>query len=31
MMDRTAILDAMGALKLFGMRAGYDDILSSAV
>jgi len=31
MMDRTTILDAMGALKLYGMRAGYDDILTSAV
>jgi DNA replication protein DnaC len=31
MMDRSAILDAMGALKLYGMRAGYDDILTSAV
>jgi len=31
MMDRTAILDAMGALKLYGMRAGYDDILTAAV
>jgi DNA replication protein DnaC len=31
MMDRTAILDAMGTLKLYGMRAGYDEIVAAAV
>ena len=31
MMDRTEILSTMGALKLFGMKAGYDEIVSAAV
>ena len=31
MMDRTEILATMGALKLFGMKAGYDEIVSTAV
>ena len=31
MMERAAILDAMGGLKLFGMRAAYDEIVASAV
>ena len=31
MMDRTEILSTMGALKLFGMKAGYDEIVSTAV
>jgi len=31
MMDRAAILDAMGTLKLYGMRAGYDEIVAAAV
>jgi len=30
-MDRTEILSTMGALKLFGMKAGYDEIVSTAV
>jgi len=30
MMDRTEILATMGALKLFGMKAGYDEIVSVA-
>jgi DNA replication protein DnaC len=31
MMDRTEILATMGDLKLFGMRAGYDEIVATAV
>jgi len=31
MMERSEILDAMGGLKLFGMRAAYDEIVASAV
>ncbi len=31
MMDRTEILATMGALKLFGMKAGYDEIVTTAV
>ncbi|MEO0762816.1 MAG: IS21-like element helper ATPase IstB [Pseudomonadota bacterium] len=31
MMDRTEILTTMGDLKLFGMRAGYDEIVATAV
>ena len=31
MMERTEILATMGALKLFGMKAGYDEIVSTAV
>ncbi len=31
MMERTEILAAMGGLKLFGMRAAYDEIVSTAV
>ncbi len=31
MMERTEILTAMGGLKLFGMRAAYDEIVASAV
>jgi DNA replication protein DnaC len=31
MMDRTEILNTMGALKLFGMKAGYDEIIATAV
>jgi hypothetical protein len=30
-MERAAILDAMGGLKLFGMRAAYDKIVATAV
>jgi DNA replication protein DnaC len=30
-MDRTEILDLMGELKLFGMRGGYDEIMSTGV
>ena len=30
-MERSDILDAMGKLKLFGMKAGYDEILSTAI
>ncbi len=31
MMERSEILDAMGGLKLFGMRAAYDEIVATAV
>ena len=31
MMERSEILDAMGGLKLFGMRAAYDEIVGTAV
>jgi len=30
-MERSEILDAMGKLKLFGMKAAYDEILTTAV
>jgi len=30
-MERSDILDAMGKLKLFGMKAAYDEILTTAV
>src|SRR5258708_2552283 len=31
MMERSEILTAMGELKLYGMKAAYDEILSTAV
>jgi DNA replication protein DnaC len=31
MMERTEILSTMGALKLFGMKASYDEIVAAAV
>jgi DNA replication protein DnaC len=31
MMERTEILTAMGGLKLFGMKAAYDEIVATAV
>ncbi len=31
MMDRAEILNTMAALKLFGMKAGYDEIVAAAV
>ncbi|MEO1472080.1 MAG: IS21-like element helper ATPase IstB, partial [Pseudomonadota bacterium] len=31
MMERTDILNTMAALKLFGMKAGYDEIVATAV
>jgi DNA replication protein DnaC len=31
MMDRTEILNTMGTLKLFGMKASYDEIVTTAV
>ena len=31
MMERTDILDAMGALKLYGMKSAYDEIVATAV
>ena len=30
-MERSDIMDAMGDLKLFGMRAAYDEIVATAV
>ena len=30
-MERSDLLDAMGKLKLYGMRAAYDEILTTAV
>ena len=30
-MERSQILDMMGALKLFGMRSAYDEIMASGI
>jgi len=30
-MDRARILDLMGELKLFGMRAAFDEVMTSAL
>jgi DNA replication protein DnaC len=30
-MERTAILDMMGSLKLFGMRSAFDEIVTTAI
>ena len=30
-MERTQVLDAMGQLKLYGMRTAYDEIITTAV
>lgn len=30
-MDRTQIFNLMGALKLYGMKAAYDEIMATAV
>ena len=30
-MERTNVLDAMGQLKLYGMKAAYDEIIATAV
>ena len=30
-MERSQVLDAMGQLKLYGMRAAYDEIIQTAV
>jgi hypothetical protein len=30
-MERSDLLDAMGKLKLYGMRASYDEIITTAV
>ena len=30
-MERSEIVDAMSALRLYGMRAAYDEILTTAV
>ena len=31
MMERSEILAAMGQLKLFGMRAAFDEIVTTAI
>ena len=30
-MERSEVLEAMGQLKLFGMKAAYDEILTTAI
>ena len=30
-MERSQVLEAMGELKLFGMRGAYDEIVTTAV
>ena len=30
-MERSQILETMGGLKLFGMRAAYDEVIATAV
>ena len=30
-MERSQVLDAMGQLKLYGMKAAYDEIIATAV
>ncbi len=30
-MERSQVLDAMGQLKLYGMRTAYDEIIATAV
>jgi hypothetical protein len=30
-MERSQVLEAMGELKLFGMRGAYDEIVATAV
>ena len=30
-MERSDVLDAMGNLKLYGMRASYDEIITTAL
>jgi hypothetical protein len=30
-MERTEVLDMMGALKLFGMKGAYDETLATAI
>ena len=30
-MERTELFDLMGALKLYGMRASYDEVMASAI
>jgi len=30
-MERSHVLDAMGQLKLYGMKAAYDEVMSTAV
>ena len=31
MMERSQILETMGELKLYGMKAAYDEIIATAV
>jgi hypothetical protein len=30
-MDRSEIFDLMGALKLYGMRAAYDEVMAAGI
>ncbi|MCB1470958.1 MAG: transposase, partial [Rhizobiaceae bacterium] len=30
-MERSHVLDAMGQLKLYGMKAAYDEVMATAV
>ena len=30
-MERTEVLELMGALKLYGMRSAYDEIMATAI
>jgi len=30
-MERSQVLDAMGQLKLYGMRTAYDEIIATAI
>lgn len=30
-MERSDVIDAMGKLKLYGMRAAYDEVLTTAI
>ena len=30
-MERSEVIDAMGKLRLYGMRAAYDEVLTTAV
>ena len=30
-MERSDVIDAMGKLRLYGMRAAYDEVLTTAV
>ena len=30
-MERTELFDLMGTLKLYGMRASYDEVMATAI